>query len=284
MLRADKSQLCPTGGLYLGRLPSYIRLEAALLVNARLILGALTIRTGAVPDLARGPGHTAPTYVVGSQDCLPLYGRRGFASHAWTDVLETDLALDKPAMRAKCLDRRDSLSARVRETASLQICSNLLDFLSQHNLLHHVEISAYLPIRSEVDLSSLLPRLETAGAFVSLPVVLNRTNIEFRRYHSGDALQDAGFGTKGPGADAEVVDPEVLLMPLAGFDESGARIGYGAGHYDRAIARLLQKHKTPITVGTGFAVQAVPQVPTEPHDMPLSAIVTEAGLVVPREL
>ncbi len=70
---------CCASGLYLGWLRAYIRSEAALLVIARLTLGALTIRTGAVPDLARGPGHTAPTYIVGSRDCSPLYGRCGFA-------------------------------------------------------------------------------------------------------------------------------------------------------------------------------------------------------------
>ena len=29
-----------------------------------------------------------------------------------------------------------------------------------------------------------------------------------------------------------------MLVPLAAFDARGHRIGYGAGHYDRAIARL----------------------------------------------
>lgn len=187
-------------------------------------------------------------------------------------------------MRKLCLDRRNALSPDFREAASMRICDHVFDFLSDLTSVTDAEISAYLPIRSEVDLSGLIPRLEDAGACISLPVVLNRTDITFRRFRSGDVLQDAGFGTIGPAADAETVDPAILLMPLAGFDQYGARIGYGAGHYDRAIARLLQKGQTPITCGIGFAVQGVPQVPAEPYDVPLAAILTEAGVIIPTEL
>ncbi|WP_306259189.1 5-formyltetrahydrofolate cyclo-ligase [Pararhizobium sp. IMCC21322] len=198
--------------------------------------------------------------------------------------MDNSQALDKSAMRAMCLDRRNALSPEFREKASRQICRHVMDFFSNHALLKGVEmkgleISAYLPIRSEVDLSDLIPQLESAGALISLPVVLSKTEIVFRRFRSGDVLQSAGFGTTGPAADAETVDPTLLLMPLAGFDTKGARIGYGAGHYDRAIERLLQKSLTPITIGIGFAAQNVPQVPAEPHDMPLAAIVTENGIM-----
>lgn len=275
-LRAGRALSCRPSSLY--------RLGSCASRGARLILGALSIQKGAVPDLARGPGHTAPTYKVGSQDCSPYHGRRGFACYPWTDFLDKPQALDKPAMRAMCLDRRNALSPEFREKASRQICHHVMDLLSDRALLKGseikgLEISAYLPIRSEVDLSDLIPQLEGAGALVSLPVVLSRTEIVFRRFRSGDVLQTAGFGTTGPAADAETVDPALLLMPLAGFDAKGARIGYGAGHYDRAIQRMLEKSLTPITIGIGFATQNVPHVPAEPHDMPLAAIVTENGIM-----
>ena len=198
--------------------------------------------------------------------------------------METTPALDKSALRELCLDRRDALSPLFRETASIFICDFVFDFLSNLTPFQDVEISLYLPIRSEVDLSGLIPRLEECGACISLPVVLNRTDIAFRRFRSGDVLQNAGFGTIGPAPDADIVDPAILLMPLAGFDQYGARIGYGAGHYDRAVARLLQKGQTPITYGVGFAVQAVPQIPAEQHDVPLEVIFTEEGVIVPVEL
>jgi 5-formyltetrahydrofolate cyclo-ligase len=74
-----------------------------------------------------------------------------------------------------------------------------------------------------------------------------------------------------------VVDPEILLMPLSAFDASGNRIGYGAGHYDRAIARLHDKGMQPRLIGVAFDCQEVEAVPAEAHDVPLDAVVTESG-------
>ena len=84
----------------------------------------------------------------------------------------------------------------------------------------------------------LLFALREQGARLCLPAILDKTTIVFRELVRGAPLVDMGFGTLGPGADAEVLDPTLMLVPLAAFDGRGHRIGYGAGHYDRAIARL----------------------------------------------
>ena len=62
------------------------------------------------------------------------------------------------------------------------------------------------------------------------------------------------------------------------FDRQGHRIGYGAGHYDRAVARLREKGRDPVLIGVAFDCQEVGSVPAEPHDVPLHAILTESGL------
>jgi 5-formyltetrahydrofolate cyclo-ligase len=74
------------------------------------------------------------------------------------------------------------------------------------------------------------------------------------------------------------MDPAVMLVPLSAFDGRGHRIGYGAGHYDRAIARLIDKGVAPRLIGLGFSCQEVDSVPAEPHDRPLDAILTEDSL------
>jgi 5-formyltetrahydrofolate cyclo-ligase len=81
-----------------------------------------------------------------------------------------------------------------------------------------------------------------------------------------------------PGPDAPVLDPEILLVPLSAFDRRGHRIGYGAGHYDRAIDLLKQKGMHPKLIGIAFDCQEVAHVPDEPHDVSLDAILTESGL------
>jgi len=69
--------------------------------------------------------------------------------------------------------------------------------------------------------------------------------------------------------------PDLVLMPLLGFDDQGTRLGYGGGYYDRTLSVLPKK---PLLVGLAFAAQELPHIPREAHDIPLDMIVTENGM------
>jgi 5-formyltetrahydrofolate cyclo-ligase len=68
-----------------------------------------------------------------------------------------------------------------------------------------------------------------------------------------------------------------MLVPLAAFDRSGHRIGYGAGHYDYTLAHL-RKTKAIIAIGIAFAAQEIEQVPALSHDVALDYVLTEKQL------
>lgn len=180
----------------------------------------------------------------------------------------------KIAIREKILARRDGLSASERSDYSKQLAHHGKEAVS---FAPHTIISGFLPIRSEVDLQPFMQFLRQKGARLCLPVVLDRQTICFREWVDGVELINTGFGTRGPGPDAAVLDPDILLVPLSAFDAKGNRIGYGAGHYDRAIARLHQKGRNPTLIGIAFDCQEVANVPFEPHDVALHAILTESG-------
>lgn len=188
----------------------------------------------------------------------------------------TDRQNDKDMLRKAVLQERDALSAAVRLSKSRAIAGHGASALAESAASKNV--SGFYPIRSEADVRLLLSLLEDAGARLSLPAVVDRQTIVFRRYRFGETLVPGGFGTFAPGEIAEVVDPDILLMPLSVFDYHGNRIGYGAGHYDRAIARLHMLGKKPLLVGVAFDLQGVADVPAEPHDVPLDAIITESGV------
>lgn len=180
----------------------------------------------------------------------------------------------KASLRAERLALRDAMSPEQRHAASRAMAAHGagLDF-------HRgTVVSGFWPIRSEADMRPLMDRLRTRGARICLPVVFDRETIVFRELVAGGALVQTGFGTTGPGPDAAVLDPDVLLVPLSAFDARGHRIGYGAGHYDRAISRLQQKGRHPTLIGIAFACQEVASVPAEPHDVALDAVLTEHGL------
>ena len=187
----------------------------------------------------------------------------------------TDDALTKAEIRKARLAARDKVPAETRIENSLAMAAHAGDAL---DFIPGTIIAGFLPIRSEADIRPLMARLKARGARLSLPVVLDRETIVFRELVAGAELVDTGFGTRGPAAEAPVLDPEILLVPLSAFDARGHRIGYGAGHYDRAIAQLRQKGLDPRLIGIAFACQEVAHVPFEPHDIGLEAVLTESGL------
>ncbi|MDR6587472.1 5-formyltetrahydrofolate cyclo-ligase [Agrobacterium tumefaciens] len=182
---------------------------------------------------------------------------------------------EKARLRGERLAARDALTPTERQQKSQSITAHGTSDIA---FARGTVISGFMPIRSEADTRPLMEALRTRGGRLVLPVVLDRETIVFRRFEADTPLVKTGFGTTGPGEDAEVLDPDILLVPLSVFDGRGQRVGYGAGHYDRAIARLHAMGKQPVLIGVAFDCQEVPSVPAEPHDVSLHAILTESGL------
>jgi len=181
-------------------------------------------------------------------------------------------AIPKAVLRAEALQRRDELDGRARAAGSDAIAGRALRLILAER---PKAVSFYWPIRSEVDPRPLLAGVRQAGVAIALPVLMDATTLHFREWLPGAELVPAGFGTRGPGVEAPEVVPDVIVLPLAGFDQAGHRIGYGKGHYDRAVAALHAKSLRPLLIGLAFSVQEVSRVPAEPHDIRLDVIVTE---------
>ena len=136
-------------------------------------------------------------------------------------------------------------------------------------------ISGYSPIRSEIDPAPLMRMLAALGARLALPAVMARgKSLAFRAWSPDDRLMLGPLGILEPSPAAAELVPDILLVPLAAFDRSGHRIGYGAGHYDTTLAHL-RKAKTVIAIGVAFAVQEIKAVPVQPHDVALDYVLTE---------
>ena len=180
----------------------------------------------------------------------------------------------KKRLRQEALSRRDALDPQWRVEASLRMA----DAAPKLAVAPGAPVSGFWPMRSEVDVRPLMDALREDDARLCLPAILDKTTIVFRELVRGAELVDMGFGTAGPGPDAAVLDPVLMLVPLAAFDARGHRIGYGGGYYDRAIERLQANGHAPRLVGVAFDCQQVEMVPDEPHDIILPEILTESGL------
>lgn len=119
-----------------------------------------------------------------------------------------------------------------------------------------------------------------AGHPVALPRVGGGRTMTFHRhtdpYEESD-LVPGRLGLLQPEAQAPVVEPAVLFVPLVGFTATGERLGQGGGFYDR----YLLDHPDVIAIGMAWDVQEVPELPLAAHDMPLTAIVTPTRVLGP---
>lgn len=90
-------------------------------------------------------------------------------------------------------------------------------------------------------------------------------------------LEQGFFGLMQPGEDAQEVTPDVLIMPLVAFTQDGDRIGQGGGFYDKWIGA----HPGVIRIALAWDIQKVDEMPIEPHDMRVSAVVTPTRVYGP---
>ncbi|WP_207101407.1 5-formyltetrahydrofolate cyclo-ligase [Paracoccus shandongensis] len=175
---------------------------------------------------------------------------------------------DKPALRAR------ALAARAAGGDRDALTRHLIAALAPHR---GKVLSGYWPMRGEPDPR---PAMSAHDGPVCLPVVPGKAvPLVFRRW-DGEALVPGPFGTSHPPDSQPVLRPDVLIVPLAGFDRAGNRIGYGGGYYDRTL-QLLRETGGATAIGLAFAVQELPDIPAEPFDQPLDMIVTDRGTIIP---
>ena len=119
------------------------------------------------------------------------------------------------------------------------------------------------------------------GHTIALPWLVDlQTPMIFRVHTDPYAESDLAkgyFGLMQGTEDAPVVEPDVLFMPLVAFTSRGERLGQGGGFYDKWLGR----HPDVTRIGLAWDMQEVTELPIEPHDMNLTAIVTPTRVLGP---
>ncbi len=88
-------------------------------------------------------------------------------------------------------------------------------------------------------------------------------------------LKKGQFGNQEPPKTELLPDDfqfDVIIVPVLGFDADGFRLGYGKGHYDRFLAKQAGSLTIGLAYQDGFIADGLPH---EPHDIPLSLVITE---------
>ena len=145
-------------------------------------------------------------------------------------------------------------------------------------LPRHQVVALYTPTGDEFDARPLAHALDRAGHALALPRVKSKnTPLVFHQWAPEDPLVAGAYGILEPEAAAPTVVPAVVFCPLLAFDEQGQRLGYGGGYYDRTLAALSGVK----AIGLGYSFQLVNDLPVDSTDMPMHAVVTEVGAMMP---
>ena len=80
----------------------------------------------------------------------------------------------------------------------------------------------------------ILEILEKNNFKISLPITKKNNNMDFYEWSFQDPLKVSRQGIPEPTIKKKVI-PDVLIVPLVGFDKNKFRLGYGGGFYDRYI-------------------------------------------------
>ncbi len=186
-----------------------------------------------------------------------------------------DVARWRKAERVRLLDARAALPVAVREAAATAIAAYLDQLIGD---VGGKVVSAYWPIKSELDLRSWLTALTARGAVAALPLVVEKAApLRFRAWAPGVQME-RGFWNIPVPAEGDWLTPDILISPVVGHDAACYRLGYGGGYFDRTLAAIGPMARA---YGIGLATCRIATIFPQPHDIPMRAIVTEDGVAYP---
>tara|TARA_B100000927_G_scaffold167840_1_gene135274 strand:- start:1858 stop:2490 length:633 start_codon:yes stop_codon:yes gene_type:complete len=177
--------------------------------------------------------------------------------------------LKKKVRKEAFINRQKAFAADIGNSASL-LSSVLAGYRG-------VPIAGYLPIKTEIDPLSAMEEA-SAHSLVGVPVIQgNSKPLKFSRWEPGCNLKKGPFDVQIP-VNSYYFVPEVLIIPMVGFDRNGGRLGYGGGFYDRTLEYLRSRQAT-LAIGFAYSEQEFENLPLEPTDQKLDIIITEREII-----
>lgn len=143
----------------------------------------------------------------------------------------------------------------------------------------------YHGLGSEVSPRILADQMREAGWTIVLPAVedAETRRMVFRAWDVGQPLVHDAIGLCVPPPTQPVVLPDLVITPLLAFQRDGLRLGQGGGYYDRAL-EALRARKSVVVLGLAYSGQQAENLPHEPHDQRLDAILTEKEYIAVNDM
>ncbi|GAA4851085.1 5-formyltetrahydrofolate cyclo-ligase [Saccharopolyspora rosea] len=188
----------------------------------------------------------------------------------WTTKVEWRRALRR---------RRRELAGTTRSAEDRALRGALLSWLRERGIR---TVCGYVPVRGEPGSPETLDAVLAEGCRVLLPVVVGAEPLDWADYTGPDSLRPADLGLLEPAGprlgQRGIAEADAVLIPALAVDHRGIRLGQGGGHYDRSLPLAAPG---ALLVGVVRDEEFVAQLPDEPHDVRLDAVLTPERGVVP---
>jgi 5-formyltetrahydrofolate cyclo-ligase len=180
----------------------------------------------------------------------------------------------KAQVRAELLARRRAMEPAKRTTAAEAIA---LHVLAVPVVARARRVACYLSMPAEPGTGPLLAGLRERGIEVVVPISQDDRTLDWVLHDPAAAVATTSIGVPepaGPRLGAGALDTcAVVIVPALAVDHAGHRLGRGAGYYDRALSAASAPRCALV-----FTHELLPEVPHEPHDVPVHMAVTPSGL------
>ena len=191
---------------------------------------------------------------------------------------------EKAALRREMLTRRDAIPRAEIDrigTALTEAIVALPEYAAARSVL------ATMAIGSEWNTRPLLDRARADGKVVVLPrLTPPPRELELHRVEDLDRHLVPGVW-QIPEPDPQrcprvaLATVDLAIVPALAVDRDGYRLGYGAGYFDKLLARRGPRPRCVTAISAAFIVDALPH---EAHDVAIDAVLTEGGPVALRRV
>ena len=176
--------------------------------------------------------------------------------------------MNKSSIRKKLINLRKKNYSKKFSISSIK----LFKLLEKKKLRSKI-IGGYYPFNYELEIFNILEELEKKNYIFSLPKVSKNNEMNFFKWSKSEPLKVNKYGIPEPISKKKMY-PNILLIPLVGFDYHFNRLGYGGGYYDRYLSKRKIKDEL-FKIGVGFSFQKVKNIPIDKYDQKLDCIITE---------
>ena len=188
----------------------------------------------------------------------------------------SEIIIKKQELRKYFLDKRKNISYHYAQKVSNKVTKYFNSIIDNYSIS---VVAGFYPFRNEINTLPLLKVFISNGYKTCLPVTpLKDRILQFREWTPKINLIRGKYGILEPNQDCNIIEPDMLLVPLLAYDELGYRLGYGGGYYDQTLKKLISRKKNITSIGVAFKIQRYKKLPIDTFDISLDAVIDEDGL------